>query len=196
PEAQASLRRLVQDQVTSQIADAAGRRAGTARATAWTVSVGATLLFALVLSLAVIVSRSIANPLQRLTRAATNVSDLANAELVRVADVEQVEEQPPRLAATDASSGHEAGELAGALARTRENVLVLAASRDTARVSAPAPLTDVLRSALAEIEDYQRVTFGAVHDVSVVAPLVPDLVLVFAELLENATSFSPPQSTV
>ena len=45
-EAQASLRRLVQDQVTSQIADAAGRRAGTARATAWTVSVGATLLFA------------------------------------------------------------------------------------------------------------------------------------------------------
>src|SRR5439155_114213 len=50
--------------------------------------------------------------------------------------------------------------------------------------------------ALAEIEDYQRVTFGAVHDVSVVAPLVPDLVLVFAELLENATSFSPPQSTV
>ena len=264
-EAQASLRRLVQDQVTSQIADAAGRRAGTARATAWTVSVGATLLFALVLSLAVIVSRSIANPLQRLTRAATNVSDLANAELVRVADVEQVEEQPPRLAAIDVSSGDEVGELAVAfnrvqataalllerqlvtrrnvslmfanvaqrtqnlvrrqlslvddlerdeqnprllsklyrldhlstrLRRNAENLLVVAGSRDTARISAPAPLTDVLRSALAEIEDYQRVTFGAVHDVSVVAPLVPDLVLVFAELLENATSFSPPQSTV
>jgi signal transduction histidine kinase len=264
-EAQASLRRLVQDQVTSQIADAAGQRAGTARATAWTVGTGAVLLFALVLSLAVIVSRSIANPLQRLTRAATNVSDLANAELVRVADVEQVEEQPPRLAAIDVSSGDEVGELAVAfnrvqataalllerqlvtrrnaslmfanvaqrtqnlvrrqlslvddlerdeqnprllsklyrldhlstrLRRNAENLLVVAGSRDSARISVPAPLTNVLRSALAEIEDYQRVTFGAVHDMTVVAPLVPDLVLIFAELLENATSFSPPQSTV
>jgi signal transduction histidine kinase len=264
-EAQASLRRLVQDQVTSQIADAAGGRARTARATAWTVGLGAALLFALVISLAFIVSRSIAQPLLRLTRAATTVSDLANAELVRVTDVEEVDEQPPRLAAIDVSSGDEIGELAVAfnrvqataalllerqmvtrrnvslmfanvaqrtqnlvrrqlslvddlerdeqsprlltrlyrldhlstrLRRNADNLLVVAGSRDAARISAPTPLTTVLRSALAEIEDYQRVTFGAVHEVTVVAPLVSDLVLVFAELLENATSFSPPGSTV
>src|SRR5439155_4505816 len=111
-DAQASLRRLVQDRVTSQIADAAGSRAGVAQATAWTVGVGATVLVALVIGLAFVVSRSIANPLQRLTRAATTVAELANTELVRVTDVERVDEQPPRLAAIDVSSGDEAAELA------------------------------------------------------------------------------------
>jgi signal transduction histidine kinase len=229
------------------------------------VGLGASLLFALVLSLAFLVSRSIAQPLQRLTRAATAVANLANAELVRVTDVEQVDEQPPRLAAIDVASGDEVGELAVAfnqvqvtaaqllerqaltrrnvslmfanvaqrtqnlvqrqlalvddlerdeqntrlltrlyrldhlstrLRRNAENLLVVAGSQNEIRMSAPTPLTTVLRSALAEIEDYQRVRFGAVHDVTVVGPLVSDVVLVFAELLENATSFSPPQSTV
>jgi signal transduction histidine kinase len=264
-DAQASLRRLVQDQVTSRIAGAAGGRAGTARAAAWSVSVGAVLLLALVLGLAVMVSRSIARPLQRLTRAATTTADLAGGELVRVTDVEGVDEQPPRLAAIDVASGDEVGELAVAfnrvqataalllerqvvtrrnvslmfatvaqrtqnlvrrqlalvdelekdeqntrllsrlyrldhlstrLRRSAENLLVVAGSRNETRISTPTPLTTVLRSALAEIEDYQRVTFGTMHETTVVAPLVADLVLVFAELLENATSFSPPGSTV
>jgi signal transduction histidine kinase len=264
-EAQANLRRLVQDQVTSQIADAAGKRANTARITAWTVGLGAAILLALVLTLAFVVSRSIAQPLQRLTRAATTVADLANTELVRVADVEQVDEQPPRLAAINVSSSDEVGDLAVAfnrvqttaalllerqavtrrnvslmfanvaqrtqnlvgrqlalvddlerdeqntrllaslyrldhlstrLRRNAENLLVIAGSSDQARSSASTPLTTVLRSALAEIEDYQRVSIGTIHEVTVVAPLVSDLVLVFAELLENATAFSPPQSKV
>jgi signal transduction histidine kinase len=264
-DAQASLRRLVQDQVTSQIAGAAGGRAGTARAAAWSVSVGAVLLLALVLGLAVMVSRSIARPLLRLTRAATTTADLANEELVRVTDVEGVDEQPPRLSAIDVASGDEVGELAVAfnrvqatavlllerqvvtrrnvslmfatvaqrtqnlvrrqlalvdelekdeqntrllsrlyrldhlstrLRRSAENLLVVAGSRNETRISAPTNLTTVLRSALAEIEDYQRVNFGTVHETTVIAPLVADLVLVFAELLENATSFSPPGSTV
>jgi signal transduction histidine kinase len=264
-EAQANLRRLVQDQVTSQIADAAGKRANTARITAWTVGLGAALLLALVLALAFVVSRSIAQPLQRLTRAAATVADLANTELVRVADVEQVDEQTPRLAAINVSSSDEVGDLAVAfnrvqttaalllerqavtrrnvslmfanvaqrtqnlvgrqlalvddlerdeqntrllsslyrldhlstrLRRNAENLLVIAGSNDQARTSASTPLTTVLRSALAEIEDYQRVNIGTIQDVTVVAPLVSDLVLVFAELLENATAYSPPQSKV
>jgi len=251
--------------VTSQIAGAAGGRAGTARAAAWSVSLGAILLLALVLGLAVTVSRSIARPLQRLTRAATMTADLAGGELVRVTDVEGVDEQPPRLAAIDVASGDEVGELAVAfnrvqstaalllerqvvtrrnvslmfatvaqrtqnlvrrqlalvdelekdeqntrllgrlyrldhlstrLRRSAENLLVVAGSRTETRISAPTPLTTVLRSALAEIEDYQRVNFGTMHETTIVAPLVADLVLVFAELLENATSFSPPGSTV
>jgi signal transduction histidine kinase len=264
-ESQANLRRLVQDQVTSQIADNAASRAGTARDAAWTVSLGASLLFAIVFGLAVAVSRSIAHPLQRLTRAATTVADLANAELVRVTDVERTDEQPPRLAAIDVASGDEIGELAVAfnrvqasaalmlerqvvtrrnvslmfanvaqrtqnlvrrqlalvdelerdeqnsrlltrlyrldhlstrLRRNADNLLVVAGARDETRITAPTPITTVLRSALAEIEDYQRVSFGAVHEVTVAAPLVADLVLLFAELLENATAFSPPESTV
>ena len=264
-EAQADLRRLVQDQVTSQIADAAGGRAGTARFAAWTVGLGVALLVGLVVSLSVTVTRSIARPLQRLTRAATAVAELANAELVRVADEEHVAEQPPRLAAIDVPSGDEVGDLAVAfnqvqvtaarllerqalmrrnvslmfanvaqrtqnlvrrqlalvddlerdeqntrlltrlyrldhlstrLRRNAENLLVVAGSREGARIAAPTPLTTVLRSALAEIEDYRRIAFGAVQETTVAAPLASDLVLVFAELLENATAFSPPQSTV
>jgi signal transduction histidine kinase len=264
-EAQAALRRLVQDRVTSQIADAAGGRAGTARAVAWSVGVAASLLFALVIGLVVTVSRSIANPLLRLTRAAATVADLANAELVRVTDVERVDEQPPRLAAIDVASSDEVGDLAVAfnrvqataalllerqvvtrrnvslmfanvaqrtqnlvrrqlalvdelerdeqntrlltrlyrldhlstrLRRNADNLLVVAGSHDGARIAAPALLSTVMRSALAEIEDYQRVTLGAVHEGTVAAALVSDLVLVFAELLENATAFSPPESTV
>jgi len=264
-EAQAGLRRLVQDRVTSQIAAAAARRAGSARVAAWTVGVGASVLFALVIALAVTISRSIANPLQRLTRAAATVADLANDELVRVTDVERVDEQPPRLAAIDVSSGDEVGELAVAfnrvqataalllerqvvtrrnvsqmfanvaqrtqnlvrrqlslvdelerdeqntrlltrlyrldhlstrLRRNAENLLVIAGSHDRSRIASPTPLARVLRSALAEIEDYQRVNLGTVHEVTIAAPLVSDLVLVFAELLENATAFSPPESGV
>src|SRR6266508_2077629 len=264
-EAQAGLRRLVQDRVTSQIAAAAARRAGSARVAAWTVGVGASVLFALVIALAVTISRSIANPLQRLTRAAATVADLANDELVRVTDVERVDEQPPRLAAIDVSSGDEVGELAVAfnrvqataalllerqvvtrrnvsqmfanvaqrtqnlvrrqlslvdelerdeqntrlltrlyrldhlstrLRRNAENLLVSAGSHDRTRIASPTPLARVLRSALAEIEDYQRVNLGTVHEVTIAAPLVSDLVLVFAELLENATAFSPPESGV
>src|SRR5262249_62179723 len=75
--------------------------------------------FARVLGLAFMVSRSIAQPLQRLTRAATTVADLANTELLRVVDVEQVDEQPPRLAAINVSSGDEVGELAVAFNRVQ-----------------------------------------------------------------------------
>jgi len=124
-ESQAALRRLVQDEVTSQITDAAAGRASTARGAAWTVSLGASLLFVIVLGLAVAVSRSISHPLQRLTRAAGSVADLANAELVRVTDVERTDEQPPRLAAIDVASGDEIGELAVAFNRVQATAALM-----------------------------------------------------------------------
>jgi len=263
--AQADLRRLAQDKVIDEIAGAAAGRAAIARSTAWGVGSGTTVLLVLVIALAFVVSRSIANPLQRLTRAATTVADLTNAELVRVTDVEQTDEQPPRLTAIDVVSGDEVGELAVAfnqvqstaamllerqvvtrrnvslmfanvaqrtqnlvrrqlalvdelerdeqntrlltklyrldhlstrLRRNAENLLVVAGSRNENRIAAPTPLSTVLRSALAEIEDYRRVRLGTIYEATISAQLVPDLVLVFAELLENATLFSPPESTV
>ncbi|MFC7484906.1 hypothetical protein ACFQX7_39470 [Luedemannella flava] len=50
--------------------------------------------------------------------------------------------------------------------------------------------------ALAEIEEFQRVRFTELDDVTVAAGPASDLVLVFAELLENAAVFSPPESVV
>jgi hypothetical protein len=57
-------------------------------------------------------------------------------------------------------------------------------------------LTTALRSALAEIEDYQRVKLDDVSEITLSASIGPDIVLMFAELLDNATSFSPPDSVV
>jgi hypothetical protein len=54
----------------------------------------------------------------------------------------------------------------------------------------------VVRSALAEIEGFHAVQIGEIADVSIVSSLVADLRLLLAELLENATNFSPPGAPV
>ena len=263
---QAKLRRTIQDQVTGEIADAAGGRAGSARDTAITTGVGTALLFILVTALTVALGRSIARPLQNLTRAAASVADFADAELARVGDVEESGPvQPPRLAAIEVGSADEVGQLAQAfnrvqataarlierqvvsrhnvslmftnvarrtrnlvgrqlavvddlerdeqnapllarlyqldhlatrLRRTAENLLVLAGSQEEARIRRPTPLTMLLRAALTEIEDFQRVRFHPLAEVVVGSGAASDLMLIFAELLENATAFSPPESAV
>ena len=71
------------------------------------------------------ISRSIADPLRQLTAAAATTADLANAELTRVADVEGVDEQPPRLATIDVASGHEVGQLAAAFNRVQATAAML-----------------------------------------------------------------------
>jgi signal transduction histidine kinase len=264
-ESQATLRRTVQDRVTTQIADAAAGRAADARRVAWTIGGGAALLFVLVAILAVLVSRSIANPLRRLTAAASNVADLAEHELVRVTDTEKADEQVPRLAAIEVASSDEIGRLAAAfnrvqstagslverqavtrrnvslmfanvaqrtqnlvgrqlalvdelerneqderllaslykldhlstrLRRNADNLLVVAGTQDETKITGPSELAISLRSALAEIEDYQRVKLGTLSEILLSSALGTDLVQVFAELLENATSFSPPDTTV
>ncbi|MEU8631471.1 nitrate- and nitrite sensing domain-containing protein [Amycolatopsis sp. NPDC048633] len=264
-ESQAGQRKLVQERVTGEIADAANDRADAGTRLAWLVGAGAGLLFLLVAFLAVAVSRSIAVPLRRLTTAATSVADLAGTELVRVTDTEEAEEQVPRLATIDVVSSDELGELAAAfnrvqttaaelverqaltrrntslmfanvakrtqnlvgrqlalideverdeqdtrllaslyrldhlstrLRRNADNLLVVSGTRDETRIAGPIELSTALRSALAEIEDYQRVKLGVVAEILLSSALGADLVLVFAELLENATSFSPPGSTV
>jgi signal transduction histidine kinase len=262
---QSSLRRVVQDQVTNQITDAASARASSASTVAWLIGLGAAALFALVAILSVIVSRAIASPLRQLTEAAATVADLAESELVRVSDTEAVEAQAPRLTAIEVSSGDEIGQLAVAfnrvqstaamlverqavtrhnvslmfanvaqrtqnlvgrqlalvdelerneqdsrlleslyrldhlstrLRRNADNLLVVSGNRDETNIGGPTELATALRSALAEIEDYQRVRIGDMHEVMLASSLGSDLVLVFAELLENATSFSPPGTFV
>ncbi len=103
-ESQAGQRKLVQERVTGEIADSATGRADAATRLAWTVGIGAGALFLLVAFLAIAVSRSIAQPLRRLTTAATSVADLAGTELVRVTDTEEAEELAPRLATIDVVS--------------------------------------------------------------------------------------------
>jgi signal transduction histidine kinase len=78
------------------------------------------------------------------------------------------------------------------LRRSADSLLVVSGIREDEPICAAASLLEVVRSAVAEIEGYQAVRIATVCDVTVLPQFVPDLRLLLAELLENATAFSPP----
>lgn len=122
---------------------------------------------------------------------AKRTRSLVSRQLALVDELER-DEQNERLLA----SLYQLDHLSTRLRRTADNLLVIAGTREDGRLSGPMELGTALRSALAEIEDYQRVRLGAVGKIAVTSTLGTDLILLFAELLDNATSFSPPESTV
>ncbi len=86
--------------------------------------------------------------------------------------------------------------LATRMRRNSENLLVLAGTESTKRAARPASLVDVLRAAVSEVEQYQRLVLQPPPDVLVFGRAAGDLVHLVAELLDNATHFSPPDSQV
>lgn len=80
--------------------------------------------------------------------------------------------------------------------RNAENLIILGGEQPGRQWRKPVALTDLVRGATAETEDYQRVTVGKLPDVAVSGPVVADLIHLLAELIDNATSFSPPRSRV
>ncbi|ROT34202.1 nitrate- and nitrite sensing domain-containing protein [Micromonospora sp. HM5-17] len=106
--------------------------------------------------------------------------------------IERGEEDPKRLAKL-----FELDHLATRMRRNDENLLVLAGADSTAPRREDALLIDTLRAAQSEVELYNRIEFGTVDpDISVAAHAVNDVVRLVAELLDNATRFSPPHTTV
>jgi signal transduction histidine kinase len=86
--------------------------------------------------------------------------------------------------------------LATRMRRNSENLLVLAGHEPPRRRSRPARLMDVVRAALSEVEDYERVTIRVQRGVAVAGHAANDVVHLIAELVENALTFSPRQSEV
>jgi signal transduction histidine kinase len=80
--------------------------------------------------------------------------------------------------------------------RYAENLAVLGGANTHRQWTRPVGITDVLRSAVAEIDQYARVKLVPPIDGTVSGHAVVDVVHLLAELLENATVFSPPQTTV
>jgi signal transduction histidine kinase len=80
--------------------------------------------------------------------------------------------------------------------RNDDNLLVLAGGEASRRWAEPVPLATIALAAMAEIEQYTRVKHDIADDVHVVGHAVADVVHLVAELLDNATVFSPPDSTV
>jgi signal transduction histidine kinase len=86
--------------------------------------------------------------------------------------------------------------LATRLRRNDENLLVLAEGDSTRRWDQPVDLGTVVTAATAEIEHYTRVRNEIAESTYIVGYAVTDLVHLIAELLENATMFSPPTTSV
>ncbi|WAL63295.1 nitrate- and nitrite sensing domain-containing protein [Amycolatopsis cynarae] len=80
--------------------------------------------------------------------------------------------------------------------RNAENLIILGGERPGRQWRNPVALTDLIRGATAETEDYARVNVGRMPAVAVNGPVVADLIHLLAELIDNATSFSPPNSRV
>ncbi len=80
--------------------------------------------------------------------------------------------------------------------RHAEGLIVLSGESPGRSWSQPVPFIDVLRAAVAEVEDYARIRVEVRSKASLNGPAVADVVHLLAELMENATSFSPPNTVV
>ncbi|MER0243219.1 nitrate- and nitrite sensing domain-containing protein [Streptomyces sp. HSW2009] len=116
---------------------------------------------------------------------------LIQRQLSLISELESREADPDQL-----SSLFKLDHLATRMRRNGENLLVLAGEEPGRRWTRPVPLVDVLRAAASEVEQYERIELSSVPGTEVAGRVVNDLVHLLAELLENATSFSSPQTKV
>ncbi|WP_245691168.1 nitrate- and nitrite sensing domain-containing protein [Sinosporangium album] len=86
--------------------------------------------------------------------------------------------------------------LATRMRRNAENLIVLSGSSPGRAWRRPVPMVDVVRGALAEVEDYTRVTVMPMGETKLVGRAVGDVIHLLAELVENAVAFSPPYTMV
>ncbi|WP_409185533.1 nitrate- and nitrite sensing domain-containing protein [Amycolatopsis sp. VS8301801F10] len=80
--------------------------------------------------------------------------------------------------------------------RNAENLIILGGGQPGRQWRNPVSLVELVRGAAAETEHFARVKTAKLPDVAVRGPVVGDLVHLLAELIDNATSFSPPESRV
>lgn len=125
----------------------------------------------------------------------TNLSrrnqSLIEGQLTLITDLENNEADPDQL-----ESLFRLDHLATRMRRNGENLLVLSGEEPGRRWDQPVPLVDVLRAASSEVEQYERVELSGVPEAEIHGLAVTDLVHLLAELLENATTFSSPQTKV
>jgi signal transduction histidine kinase len=116
---------------------------------------------------------------------------LVERQLRLIDELELGEQDADRLAAL-----FRLDHLATRMRRNGENLLVLAGAELRQRSGEPVPILDVLRASVSEIEDYQRVTVQPPDRARIAGRAVNDIVHLVAELLDNATSYSDPESHV
>ncbi|MGW0246133.1 sensor histidine kinase [Nocardia goodfellowii] len=80
--------------------------------------------------------------------------------------------------------------------RNAENLIILAGGRPGRQWRQPVPLIELVRSAIGETLDFARTQITRMPHASIDGGVVADLIHLLAELADNATSFSPPESRV
>ena len=108
-----------------------------------------------------------------------------------VGELESGESDPERIARI-----HRLDHLATRIRRNAESLLVLSDADVAPRWHPPVAIRDVVRAALGEIENYQRVAVRALDPAMIVNGAAPDLTHLLAELIENGVRHSPPDEPV
>jgi signal transduction histidine kinase len=116
---------------------------------------------------------------------------LVERQIRLIDDLEQGEQDAERL-----SNMFQLDHLATRMRRNSENLLVLAGHEVSRRWTQAVALVDVLRAAVSEIEQYERVSLNVQPGIQVRGQAVNDVVHLVAELAENATSFSAADTPV
>ncbi|MBV8931182.1 MAG: nitrate- and nitrite sensing domain-containing protein, partial [Kutzneria sp.] len=116
---------------------------------------------------------------------------LVERQLGLIDRLEQDEENPDQLA-----SLFELDHLATRMRRNSENLLVLSGTDLGRRLTSPVPVADVIGAAVSEVEQYARIQVAPTPELAVQGQAVNDVVHLIAELLDNATVFSAPETKV
>ncbi|WP_152776565.1 sensor histidine kinase, partial [Streptomyces spongiae] len=117
---------------------------------------------------------------------------LVERQLSVIEGMEEREQDPERLATL-----FKLDHFATVMRRHSENLLVLAGAEHGQQHASPVPLVDVVRAAVSEIERYDRVRIAALPPHAHIAGFAADdLSHLVAELLENATSATPPEQPI
>ncbi len=132
--------------------------------------------------------KSIGDMFLNLARRSQSLVDRA---LELIDDLERDETSPDTLQGL-----FQLDHLATRMRRNAENLIVLSGAELSQSWTRPVALDVVLRAAIAEVEDYRRVELLAVDELDVSGHASVDVIHLLAELVENATVFSAPDTKV
>lgn len=116
---------------------------------------------------------------------------LVDRQLALLDELESREEDPETLAGY-----YKLDHLATRMRRNAESLLVLAGTEPTRIWSNPLDISEIIRAALGEVDDYQRVDIMALEPALVSGRAVADIAHLMSELLDNGTQFSSPSDRV
>ncbi|WP_051186647.1 sensor histidine kinase [Nocardia tenerifensis] len=116
---------------------------------------------------------------------------VVHRQLALLDEAERTEENPAHLDLL-----FRLDHLATRARRNAENLLILGGAQPGRRWRTPVPLVDVVRGAVAESLDYTRIRTGRLPQAHIAGQAVTDLIHALAELMDNATAFSPPHAPV